>query len=102
MPTEFLSPCANELTPDQRPERIAAILARAVRDTLGLSADIPIDEGQLLDRPVWAIDRLIDRCRISVSWLRYSAAVAAILSERKARGQLAVQDQARLSIQARV
>lgn len=30
MPTEFPSPCADELTPDQRRERIAAILARAV------------------------------------------------------------------------
>lgn len=30
MPTEFLSPCADELTPDERRERIAAIFARAV------------------------------------------------------------------------
>lgn len=29
MPTEFLSPCADELTPDQRRERIASIFARA-------------------------------------------------------------------------
>ena len=30
MPSEFLRPCAHELTPDQRRERIASILARAV------------------------------------------------------------------------
>jgi hypothetical protein len=30
MPSDFLSPCADELTPDQRRERIASILARAV------------------------------------------------------------------------
>ena len=30
MPTKFPSPCADELAPDQRRERIASILARAV------------------------------------------------------------------------
>jgi hypothetical protein len=47
MPTEFLSPCADELTPDQRRERIAAILARAVLRQMAvmrMSSEPSLDE----------------------------------------------------------
>lgn len=37
MPTEFPRLCADELNPDQRRERIAAILARAVRRRLAVT-----------------------------------------------------------------
>lgn len=47
MPTEFLSPCADEMTPDQRRERIASIFARAVRRRMAvkrISSSPSVDE----------------------------------------------------------
>ena len=47
MPTEFLSPCVAELTPDQRRERIAAVFARAVRRRMAvkrISSSPAVDE----------------------------------------------------------
>jgi hypothetical protein len=47
MPNEFLRPRADELTPDQRRERIAAILARAVLrrlEVMRMSSSPSVDE----------------------------------------------------------